>query len=338
MPRLAGDPAVVVSAPVRPDVGSGAPLLLLEEADWRDRAAAHEQAADELTAGRRARARVGESHPVEDFLFVYYRLRPRELRRWHPGVGVGLLGADDRAGWRHHRTVVTAHGPAVTVDAATLRRDRAGMVDLLHRLLPATDAAPGQFGCFGLHEWAMVYRPEHPPAGPLGAMLSATGPTGPTVAADARRHREWPLRLGQAGTDAVVESATLRCTHYDAFRFFTPAAAPRNSGRPDVESRVANEQPACLHAGMDVYKWAYKLGPAVPGDLLLDAFRLARDIRVVDMRASPYDLSELGYPPIPIETPAGKAQYVAEQRVFADRGRVLRQRLVTVLQQLRTSG
>ncbi|WP_205850026.1 3-methyladenine DNA glycosylase [Nakamurella flava] len=325
-----------MNAPLGPDPDPVHGLMLLADADWRPLAAAHEQAADELTASRRARARVGASHPVEDFLFTYYRLRPGELRRWHPGVATALVGADGRAGWRHHRVVSTAAGVAVTVDAAALARDRAGLVSLLRRLLPATDAATPQFGCFGLHEWAMVYRPTTPPAGPLGAML----PGGSRAAApssaepDARRHRAWPLRLGQSGTDAVVEASALRCSHYDAFRFFTPAAVPRNATTPDVDHRVANEQPACLHAGMDVYKWAYKLGPAVPGDLLLDAFRLARDIRAVDMRASPYDLGDLGYQPIAIETAAGKAEYVAHQRVFADRGRTLRRRLIAVVGQL----
>lgn len=32
-----------------------------------------------------------------------------------------------------------------------------------------------------------------------------------------------------------------------------------------------------------------KLGPLVPGHLLLDAFELARDIRLLDMQAAPYD-------------------------------------------------
>ena len=44
---------------------------------------------------------------------------------------------------------------------------------------------------------------------------------------------------------------------------------------------------------MDVYKWAVKLGPLVPGELLLDAFELAREIRRLDMEAAPYDLGML---------------------------------------------
>jgi hypothetical protein len=69
----------------------------------------------------------------------------------------------------------------------------------------------------------------------------------------------------------------------------------------------------------------------VPGELLLDAFALAHDIRVLDMRASPYDLADQGFAPVRIETPAGKAEYVAAQRRFADRAAGLRARLLSVV-------
>jgi hypothetical protein len=52
------------------------------------------------------------------------------------------------------------------------------------------------------------------------------------------------------------------------------------------------------------------------------------------MRASPYDLRELGYEPVPIETPEGKAHYVEEQRRFTERGQTLRTRLLDVIDQL----
>ena len=55
---------------------------------------------------------------------------------------------------------------------------------------------------------------------------------------------------------------------------------------------------------------------------------LAREIRELDMRASPYDLTALGYPPVPIETAAGKAEYVAAQRIFAVRAQALRSELL----------
>ena len=47
-----------------------------------------------------------------DFLFTYYSLRPRQLRRWHPGFGVVLGGAAagaylDRTGYGPHPAGVT---------------------------------------------------------------------------------------------------------------------------------------------------------------------------------------------------------------------------------------
>jgi hypothetical protein len=144
------------------------------------------------------------------------------------------------------------------------------------------------------------------------------------------RHEGLPLRLGQAGTDAVVEAHRVQCSHIDAYRFFTRAGAPRNTLTPTRDTQQKLEQPGCLHATMDLYKWAYKLGPAVPGELLADCFALAADARELDMRASPYDLTGLGWSPVAIETPEGKATYVAAQRGFAARGAALRVRLLDV--------
>jgi hypothetical protein len=148
------------------------------------------------------------------------------------------------------------------------------------------------------------------------------------------RHSSWPLRLGQSQTDAVVEAHQVSCSHFDAYRFFTPDAAPRNALRPTRASQAAYEQPGCLHAGMDLYRWAMKLSPAVGSDLALDAFELARELRELDMRASPYDLRALGYEPVRIETPEGKAQYVEEQRRFSERSQALRARLVEAIDEL----
>ncbi len=92
------------------------------------------------------------------------------------------------------------------------------------------------------------------------------------------------------------------------------------------------EQPGCLHATMDLYKWATKLGPLLPGDLWLDTFRLACDVRATDMEASPYDLRAWGYEPVAVETPAGRAEYVRRQKEFAGRGQQLRERIVSLIE------
>jgi len=276
----------------------------LPEDVWRARERAHAARADALTAEHRERAARGEKHPVWDFLFTYYSYAPAQLRRWHPGAGVELAGAagDARASWRWY-TAGSAPG-SLTVDRAGMEREKGAMLRSVERILSSTAARPGRFGCFGLHEWAMVYRQ------------------------DEHRHPV-PLRLGQEATDAVVESHELRCTHIDAFRFFTPDAVPRNRYAPTRETQPELEQPGCLHAGMDVYKWAMKLGPLVPGELLLDAFELARDIRLLDMQASPYDMRPWGAEPVAIETADGKAEYVRRQRGFAERSNALRARILT---------
>ena len=96
----------------------------------------------------------------------------------------------------------------------------------------------------------------------------------------------WGDRLSNRGlkqlakaTDAVVESQPLRCTHFDAFRFFTPAAVPRNRLELTRPRTIDNDQPGCLHVVMDLYRFAYKLGPFCPSPVLGDAFELAADER-----------------------------------------------------------
>ncbi|MGY2062794.1 3-methyladenine DNA glycosylase, partial [Nocardia gipuzkoensis] len=64
--------------------------------------------------------------------------------------------------------------------------------------------------------------------------------------------------------------------------------------------------------------------------LLLDCFELSCTARELDMRASPYDLTDFGYTPVPIETPAGRAEYVRGQAQLAEHAAPLRARLLAV--------
>ncbi len=289
-------------------VPPGAAAHALEPEQWLAREAAHGERVDRLLADHLDRAGRGIPHAVHDFLFSYYSHRPAQLRRWHPGVGTVLLGqaARERLSWRHYTEQPDGRG--IRLDTAGFLASRGSAVRHVRALLAATAARPANLGCFGLHEWAMVYR----------------------AGRDGVRHPAWPLRLGAEGTDAVVEGHRIRCSHHDAFRFFTPAARPLNLLQPAREDAVALEQPGCLHATMDLYKWAYKLSPAVGSELVADCFELARDVRELDMRASPYDLRGLGYDPLPVETPEGKAAYARAQRRFAERAAPLRARLLAV--------
>jgi hypothetical protein len=178
----------------------------------------------------------------------------------------------------------------------------------LIELLEATRSRPAMFGCHGLHEWAMVYKGK-----------------------EVRHEKTLELRLPQGEIDALVESRALCCSHHDAFRFFAPEARPLNYLQPNLESRIALEQPGCLHANMDLYKWAAKAMPWVGSELLLDCFELAVELRELDMRASPYDLMGWGYEPVCIETPEGRRIYEQEQRRLSASAEPLRSRLIEAL-------
>jgi hypothetical protein len=288
----------VAAAPPSSTVVLGGP-------DWRARAAAHRDRIERWTLPHRKRRRRGEAEPVLDFLFTYYSHRPAQLEQWHPGPGPVLRDADAFLAVPGH--VRRADG-TVALDPAALPDRHRTTAAFVHALLVATAARPPRLGCFGLHEWAMVYRTVQDGATP--------------------RHAAVPLRLGAAGTDAVIEALPVHCTHHDAYRFFTAAARPRNAVAPARADQIALEQPGCLHATMDLYKWAYKLAPATPGELLADCFALAADVRELDMRASPYDLADLGYAPVRIETPAGRAAYARAQAGFARRAAPLREKLI----------
>jgi hypothetical protein len=285
----------------------GNAATVLDEPVWMARADAHRARADGFTDPHRQRAGRGESHPVWDFLFTYYSLRPRQLRVWHPGYGVTLTGP--KALPYVERTGYVRTDDGVTIGQEHLR-SRLGTVRFVADLMRATAARPPRFGCFGMHEWAMVYRSEEP------------------------RHGALPLRLGPAGTNAVVDSNPLRCSHFDAFRFFTAAAAPRNMAMLTREDQLRSEQPGCVHANMDLYKWCYKLGPLSDSELLMDCLDLAAHAREIDMRASPYDLAEYGFEPIRVDESAGRAEYVREQTAIAERAAPLREALLHRCEQL----
>jgi hypothetical protein len=274
----------------------------LDEAVWQARADAHEARVDDLVGDHLGRRRRGVSHPVHDFLFTYYSFRPAQLRRWLPGFGVVCLTT---------RGGASSARPAPAEVTAADVMERRDLIAGTHALLAATAARPAHLGCFGLHEWAMVYR------------------------SDEVRHRAYPLRLGHRGTDEVVESHRIACSHFDAYRFFTEPARPLNALSPSAHDRPAFEQPGCLHAGMDLYKHACRLARLIPSELTTDCFELAWELRILDMRAAPYDFSGLRFDrtgeewtPIRIETPEGKREYVEAQKRFAERSRVLRLRLV----------
>ena len=283
-------------------------LTLLDEEQWRERQRRHRERVEPWVGPRRRRRSAGVGHPVDDFLFDYYPYSVGRLTTWHPGHGTTLAG-DVREFLAHPAYVSVDSGATASIDRLEPHGRR---LALAIRLLSRTAQRDPGYGCFGLHEWAMVYRLEP----------------------DQVRHASYRLRLGADEIADVVDEVGLRCTHIDAYRFFTPAAAPLNAHLPTRDTQHDWEQPGCLHANMDLYKYAMWFQPFVPGELVADCFELARMARELDMRAAPYDLADLGYQPIPIETTVGRRDYASQQRGIADAAASLRARLLDHLRAL----
>ena len=285
-------------------------MTVLTTAEWHARAEAHRERALQWTAPWRERRSRGAVHPVYDFLFQYYHYSPAKLEAWHPSADEALA---DSAEARERFTApvyIATDGVMRRASNALSATERTAMRHTLS-LLRATQERPANFGCYGMHEWAMVYGGH-----------------------DIRHAGIAPLRLPQAQVDAFVESRPVACRHFDAFRFFAPSAKPMNRVVLAWDSRVDHEQPGCIHANMDLYRWAYTSMPWIGSDLLWECFELAVALRVLDMEAGPYDLTALHVAPVPIETPAGRDAYQQRQRALSARARGVRARLIEALSAL----
>jgi len=282
-------------------------LVILPREVWERRAWLHKQRVQPWIAPYLDQKSRQAKHPVYDFLFQYYSFRPAQLARWSPGPNVTIEAEqiDDLPGspksWER-----TDDGWRL-VPFPNARRE---YLEWAIRFLGTTATRDPNFCCFGLHEWAMLYREE------------------------SIRHFEVSLRLDRSAIASVVDSQNLVCTHFDAFRFFTEPARKRNQTALRRETTVEMDQPGCIHVNMDLYRFCYKIAPWIESELLADAFELARFAREIDMRASPYQLREIGFEPIRVETADGRAEYVRLQRKIFERALPIRHRVLAAYRRL----
>ncbi|NBU32485.1 MAG: 3-methyladenine DNA glycosylase [Actinobacteria bacterium] len=266
----------------------------------------HREVVAQWTFPRLNRRSLGQKHPVDDFMFEYYPISVNKLSLWHPGTEFQLEVRDDCT--NSFDLTVYEVTDVVQVRAQWLL-EKAEAISKDIDLLKSTLKRSARTGCFGLHEWAMV----------LGQTEY--------------RHNDWNLRISQAQVAKTIDEIGLRCTHFDAFRFFTEQARPMNPLQLTRADQNTVEQPGCLHANMDLYKISMRWAPVVGSSLVRQCFRLAREIRTLDMRGAPYDLADLGVAPIKIETAAGRKEFTKMQKAFSDRAQVLRSKILSKLEQ-----
>lgn len=274
--------------------------------EWQAVADEYRAEIQTITIPMRERRSRHEKHPVYDFLNTYYSLSLGRLERWHPGLGIILEEAPEssfpKKYYQHN------DGSAVLAPSLLTQKGRQRL-EWTRNLLQLTQSRPPHLACHGLHEWAMVYS-----------------------GSDIRHRESAPLRLPQEEIDTLVASRPIACSHFDAFRFFAPDAITFNKLSPTLLTREEHEQPGCIHANMDLYKWAYKSTPWIASDLLKETLFFAIEAREIDMRAAPYDLSAWGYEPIKIETSEGRREYEKEQLTLYLKGLKLRQKLINALE------
>jgi hypothetical protein len=274
----------------------------------------------------RARSHHIQEHPVYNFLHNYYQYSTHDLRKFSPGLGVYLMGArvglvaDEQHLLDERFMIFDEQGGQY--DAAKFGQHIVGKGDWdrftkARDVLAATAAKTAFFGCFGMHEWAMLYSGNGSPV---------------------KRHQEkLLLRVSQEVIDVTVGApGVMRCTHFDAFRFFQPGAKPFNAIAPTRSTQKRYEQPGCIHANMDLFRYAYTLYPLIPSVLLVNALEVAVEARKIDLRASPYDVSgfEGCETPICVETPQGRKLYIEEQERIANMGYPVRKKLLAVYEEV----
>lgn len=286
---------------------------IISSSEWKMRKQVHEEKLSPILEPYLEKRSQQIKDPVLDFLFEYYKFRPSHLMRWSPGVGTHLQldsSTPHSALPEISELEINIDGSSANLDTTLFPEKLQNSTRWICELLRKTNNSKPFFGCMGMHEWAMVYK-----AGEV-------------------RHSQIPLRLPDDKIAEIVESRPLLCTHFDAFRFFTDEAKPLNKNHLSRETFQNNEQPGCIHTNMDIYKWAYKRYPWISGEIITDAFLLAVDARTIDMKASPYDLSDRGLEPIRIETEAGRKEYLSHQTDIWERGLPVRNRLIDEFEKL----
>ena len=307
---------------------------VMRPAEWVDAATTHRRKLEELLypTAQYTRAKSGikpvtlkksklhavSTNVVFNFLHKYYSFSAERLLRYSPGVGVGLedIKIDRDTGKRgvlFDSPFLRRHGGATYWEYLPegVSHKQHDMWDRSKTILAASVLRKPHFSCFGLHEWAMLARGD----------------------GQESKHQRLPLRVSQETIDKVVMAkSALRCTHFDAFRFFHPDVAALNQPLHDGsalsrKTQEDHEQPGCLHHTMDVFKYAFQLYPFIPSELLITSLEIALAARRLDMRASPYDTSgepDVRGPAIPVETAQGRLTYATEQEALYCRSAPLR--------------
>ena len=159
--------------------------------DWKTEAVNHVRLMDDLLyppgENIKTRTHLVKQHPIYNFLHTYYRYSTKSIKRYSPGLGIVMEGVDkgkeDESNLNEKYLKTTARGNStnLTVVPCSEKANHRNTLNPLGVLydLPQDESPTSTFGwitlsrtrdilyatvnkqpfygCFGLHEWAMLY-------------------------------------------------------------------------------------------------------------------------------------------------------------------------------------
>lgn len=288
----------------------------LAESTWRAAALEHRTILLEwLTPGfdhRQQQTTFDRHNPIYNFLSDYYGFKGskgvRRLLRWSPGPTSCVLEGvkeSDFADTLPLRGLSSYHGTTAVYDPVALQSTNPAPFLWYRNVLSKTLNAEPILHCYGLHEWAMQY----------GDSVHHYQSLTPRVSPDIIRR--------------TVERKGIHCTHIDALQYFTKDALPLNiHSQYNRQDQLHWEQPACVHAQMDLLQYGMRLQPFISARLMRDILSVVLEARKLDVAASPYDATPFGLSPVPVETAYGRKLYRKRQREIMECAQPLRNELL----------
>jgi hypothetical protein len=171
------------------------------------------------------------NHPVYNFIFQYFHFKPSILFKYNDMTDTS------------------------TIEPNAFQPQQVAAIAHIASLLRATHTRKPHFGCYGLHEYAMLYTT----AGSSTTTRSGSetpddGDSGGTRRPALNRHQHLPLRISLEEIRQLIDQRRPTCTHIDAFRFFTDEAKGKNALVPTRSKQRDMDQPGCVHVTMDLFK------------------------------------------------------------------------------------
>lgn len=325
---------------------------ILDEATWRTAAREHRNAVLTLlqpgfvkSTNRDHKTHdeqlvLDRQNPIYNFIADYYGFKGskgvKRLLRWSPGPNTTMLNGvqeSDLAETLPLRGMVTyeassssaTNGGTATYDPKALQNVAAIPFIRCQQVLRQTLSAEPILFCYGLHEWAMQYSTGTDSSDNDDDDDDDTPDDG--VVHHYQPHL--PRRVSPSVIRKTVERQGVHCTHTQAMQYFTPDALKLNV-YPKFQrtNQLQWEQPACVHAQMDLLQYACRLQPFCDADLFREILSIVLEARKLDVAASPYDASSYGLAPVPVETAEGRSLYRKRQAELMEQAQPLRQLLL----------